>query len=57
VTGANKGLSKAGRIEARDQIDMTVDNREQDGLTTAIRIAISAPPGTSGLLALDGNRK
>jgi antitoxin CptB len=27
------------------------------GLTTGIRIAISTPPGTSGLLALDGNRE
>src|SRR6202020_1080361 len=35
----------------------TVDNRERDGLTTVNRIAISPPPGTSGLSALDGNRE
>jgi hypothetical protein len=41
--------------------DETVDNREHKGLTLAIPVAISTPPGTSGLLAFgwmgenDGN--
>jgi hypothetical protein len=31
--------------------DEAVDNWEQKGLTSVISIAISTPPGTSGLLA------
>jgi hypothetical protein len=33
--------------------DEAVDNQQQEGLTLGRSIAISTPPGTSGLLALD----
>jgi antitoxin CptB len=35
--------------------DETVDNREHKGLTSAFPVAISTPPGTSGLLAFGWN--
>ena len=35
--------------------DETVDNLEHKGLTLAIPVAISTPPGTSGLLAFEWN--
>jgi hypothetical protein len=37
--------------------DETVDNRGHKGLTSAIPVAISTPPGTSGLLAFGWDQR
>jgi hypothetical protein len=43
---------KAGNCRVKPDNENDVDIAEREGLTTAALIAISSPPGTSGLSAL-----